>query len=70
MEALDEGEPRHPDLPAGIRRTLERRIRHWQAVAGPAREVIFLQDHPPGRQGLSDFTGAPSLGVGIAGRLL
>ena len=58
------------DLPVGIRRTLERRIRHWQAVAGPAREVIFLQDHPPGRQGLSDFTEATSLGVSIAGQPL
>ena len=33
---LDELRRRHPDLPVGIRRTLERRIRHWQAVAGPA----------------------------------
>jgi hypothetical protein len=64
---LDELRRRHPDLPVGIRRTLERRIRHWQAVAGPAREVIFRQDHPPGRQGLSDFTEATSLGVSIAG---
>jgi hypothetical protein len=58
---------RHPDLPLGIRRTLERRLRHWQALHGPAREVIFRQDHPPGRQGLSDFTEANSLGVTVAG---
>jgi hypothetical protein len=32
--------------------------------------VIFRQDHPPGRQGLSDFTEATSLGVSIAGQLL
>ena len=61
---------RHPDLPAGIRRTLERRVRHWQALAGPARDVIFRQEHPPGRQGLSDFTEAASLGVSIAGQPL
>jgi len=67
---LEELRRRHPDLPAGIRRTLERRIRRWQAVAGPAREVIFRQDHPPGRQGLSDFTEAGSLGVSIAGQPL
>ena len=67
---LDELRRRHPNLPIGIRRTLERRIRHWQAVAGPAREVIFRQDHPPGRQGLSDFTEATSLGVSIAGQPL
>ncbi len=61
---------RHPDFHVGIRRTLERGIRHWQAVAGPAREVIFRQDQPPGRQGLSDFTEATSLGVSIAGQPL
>ena len=67
---LEELRRRHPDLPIGIRRTLERRLRHWQAVAGPAREVIFRQDHPPGRQGLSDFTEATSPGVSIAGQPL
>jgi hypothetical protein len=65
---LEELRRRHPDLPGGIRRTLERRLRHWQALHGPAREVIFRQDHPPGRQGLSDFTEATSLGVTIAGQ--
>ena len=58
---------RHPDLDPGIRRTLERRVRHWQALHGPEREVIFRQDHPPGQQGLSDFTDAADLGVSIAG---
>ena len=43
---------RHPDLGAGTRRTLERRIRAWRAVNGPDREVIFRQEHPPGRMGL------------------
>ena len=46
---------RHP-LPAGVRRTLERRLRHWRALHGPAQEVIFAQRNPPGRLGLSDFT--------------
>ncbi len=58
---------RHHDLPAGTRRTLERRVRTWQALHGPERDVIFRQDHPPGQQGLSDFTDATSLGVTIAG---
>ena len=31
---------------------------HWQALHGPEREVIFRQEHPPGQQGLSDFTDA------------
>ena len=59
---------RHPDLSAGTRRTLERRIRSWRAVNGREREVIFRQEHPPGRMGLSDFTEIAALGVTIAGQ--
>ena len=58
---------RHPELGSGTRRTLERRIRAWRAVNGPDREVIFRQEHPPGRMGLSDFTEVADLGVTVAG---
>lgn len=58
---------RHPDLDPGVRRTLERRIRNWRAVHGPEREVIFRQEHPPGRMGLSDFCDMRDLGVSVAG---
>ena len=61
---------RHSELDPGVRRTLERRVRHWQALHGPEREVIFRQDHPPGQQALSDFTDAADLGITIAGVLL
>jgi len=61
---------RHPELPAGIRRTLERGIRSWRALYGPEREVIFRQVHEPGRQGLSDFTDMAELSVSIAGAVL
>ena len=61
---------RHPELSVGTRRTLERRIRAWRAVNGPDREVIFRQEHPPGRMGLSDFTEMADLGVTICGELL
>jgi hypothetical protein len=64
---LGEMQRRHHDLPAGTRRTLERRVRTWQALHGPERDVIFRQDHPPGRQGLSDFTDTTPLGVTIGG---
>src|SRR5258708_21327314 len=60
---------RHPELGSGTRRTLERRIRAWRAVNGPDREVIFCQEHPPGRMGLSDFTEVAHLGITIAGRV-
>ena len=46
---------RHRDFPAATRRTLERRVRTWQALHGPERDVIVRQEHPPGQQGLSDF---------------
>ena len=58
---------RHPEIGAGVRRTLERRIRAWRALNGPERDVIFRQEHPPGRMGLSDFTDMGDLGVTIAG---
>ena len=46
---------RTPGLALGVRRTLERRIAGWRALHGPDRDVIFRQDHPPGRMGLSDY---------------
>jgi hypothetical protein len=58
---------RHPDLAVGVRRTLERRVARWRALNGPSRDVMFRQEHPPGRMGLSDFTDMGSLGVTIAG---
>lgn len=58
---------RHPEIVAGVRRTLERRIAHWRALSGPDRDVIFRQEHPPGRMGLSDFTAMGALGITIAG---
>jgi transposase InsO family protein len=64
---FEEMQRRHPDLPDGTRRTLERRIRAWRALHGANQEVIFRQVHEPGRMGLSDFTDMADLGVTIAG---
>ena len=61
---------RHPELGRGVRRTLERRIRTWRALNGPDQEVIFRQQHPPGRMGLSDFTDMGDLRITIAGEPL
>lgn len=52
----------------GQLRTLQRRVKRWRAMAGPEREVFFPQEHPPGRQGQSDFTHMKELGVTIAGQ--
>ncbi|MDQ2861620.1 MAG: IS21 family transposase [Pseudomonadota bacterium] len=64
---FEEMRRRHPALPEGVRRTMERRIRGWRALHGADREVIFRQIHEPGRMGLSDFTDMADLTVTIAG---
>jgi len=61
---------RRPEISAGVRRTLERRIRKWRALNGPERDVMFQQSHVPGRLGLSDFTDMGELGINIAGEPL
>jgi hypothetical protein len=70
IAVLEEIRRRHPEIAAGIRRTLERRIRTWRALVGPERDVIFRQEHEPGRLGLSDFTDTSVLGIAIDGALI
>jgi hypothetical protein len=58
----------HPDrFPDGMLRTLQRRVSHWRALEGPAKEVFFPQEHLPGQRGLSDFTNMDELCVTVAG---
>jgi len=65
---LEELQRRYPvDYEAGLLRTLQRRVRLWRVTHGGEREVFFAQEHPPGRQGLSDFTVADDLAVTLAG---
>ena len=49
-------------------RTLQRRVREWRALWGPAKEVFFSQEHHPGRLAASDFTHMTELGVTLAGQ--
>ncbi|MDU3041669.1 IS21 family transposase [Bradyrhizobium sp.] len=67
---LDEMRRRHPDLNPNIRRTLEWRINTWRALNGPEQDVIFRQEHEPGRLGLSDFTDTSALGITISDEAL
>lgn len=68
---LEEIQRRHPgQYDAALLRTLQRRVRTWNATYGAEREVFFAQTHPPGRLGLSDFTHAAVLQVTIAGAVL
>jgi transposase InsO family protein len=64
---LAEMRRQHPELNPNIRRTLERRITHWRAQHGPEQDVIFRQEHEPGRRGLSDFTDTSVLNITVAG---
>jgi hypothetical protein len=44
---LEEILRRHPEIGPGVRRTLERRIRHWRALNGAEQEVILRQQLLP-----------------------
>ena len=48
-------------------RTFQRRVKHWRATEGPAREVFFPQVHKPGKLSQSDFTHMEKLGITIGG---
>jgi hypothetical protein len=67
---FEEMQRRHPQLPEGVRRTMERRIRQWRALNGQDRDVIFRQVQEPGRTGLSDFTEMGDLAVRVGGEEL
>jgi hypothetical protein len=52
----------------GQLRTLQRRVKIWKALEGPAKEVFFPQQHHPGQRSQSDFTDMSGLGVTIQGQ--
>jgi hypothetical protein len=56
------------EYPDSVWRTLQRRVKTWQALNGPEKEVMFCQTHEPGRQGLSDFTLLKKFQVTISGK--
>ena len=47
----------HTDIfSSSSRRTLERRIKQWRHLHGPAKDVMFMQHHELGKLGICDFT--------------
>jgi len=52
----------------GQLRTLQRRLKTWRALEGPAQEVYFSQQHEPGKLCASDFTHMTELGTTIQGQ--
>jgi transposase InsO family protein len=68
LEALQE---RYPDqYPDKLLRTLQRRVKHWKALHGKEKEVMFRQVYPPGLLGLSDFTQLKGVAITIGGEPL
>ena len=54
LEYLDDNYPGR--FSASVLRTLQRRVRQWNALHGPDKEVMFSQQAVAGQQGFSDFT--------------
>jgi hypothetical protein len=61
------GNPIYTD---SLLRTLQRRIKLWKAMYGSAKEVMFRQEHVPGRLGLSDFTKLKKVTITLQGKPL
>lgn len=51
----------------GQLRTLQRHVQAWRVRHGPEQEVMFPQEHLPGRMAQSDFTAMNALAISIAG---
>lgn len=45
--------------------TLQRHVKRWRALEGPAKTVLFAQEHRSGEIGVSDFTNMNALGITI-----
>jgi hypothetical protein len=54
LEYLEDHYP--GEYEASVLRTLQRRVKQWKALHGPAQDVVFRQQAEPGLMGLSDFT--------------
>lgn len=54
LEYLEDHHPGRYDN--SVLRTLQRRVKQWKALEGPAQDVIFRQQAEAGLLGLSDFT--------------
>lgn len=68
LTLLEYLEDHHPGkYESGVLRTLQRRVKQWKVLNGPAQDVIFRQQAEPGRMGLSDFT-RPDDVITVAGK--
>jgi hypothetical protein len=51
----------------GQLRTLQRQVKRWRVLAGPAQEIFFPQVYTPGQRCQSDFTSLNTLRITIRG---
>ena len=58
----------YPGQYGSVLRTLQRRVKLWKAVHGPAPEVMFELRHEPGMMGFSDFTELKGIEITINGK--
>ena len=58
----------YPGEYTSVLRTLQRRVKTWKSVHGPAPEVMFELRHEPGMIGLSDFTELKGIEITINGQ--
>lgn len=68
LELLQEKYPGH--YPDTLTRTLQRRVKAWKLQFGNEQEVMFRQEHLPGRQALSDFTHLKDVEITVDGEPL
>lgn len=66
LEYLQERYP--SEYPDQVLRTLQRRVKNFRALNGPAKEVIFRQTQEAGQKGLSDFTKLKGVVITINGK--
>lgn len=69
LERSHQDETGRPIYNETVLRTLQRRVSLWNALHGKEKEIIFLQEHVPGHQGLSDFTHFDEVKITIAGEV-
>ena len=70
ISILENLQSKYPkEYPDKLLRTLQRRVKKWKAVHGPEKDVIFRQEHIPGRMGISDFTMLKNLEITISGKV-
>jgi len=66
---FDDLQDRYPGkFSDGQLRTLQRRIKRWRVLEGPAQEIFFPQLHRPGELAQSDYTHMGELGITLANK--